>query len=216
MNLINYLKGLFKPKFQGVKYPVKYAFTSGGTDYYELDDVFNLPYKRGLKAFSVYEELRMKCDKEYLVAFTEAIDNVFAQTKFGMKEAMYIQKINAQMKERLKYALPEDLCYKLAAVVFFDKTESPLVYDADYCAQKIAHWKKHSANDFFLQLPVVKLIPFLNESDANFQTYFQVTEELNKAHLEAISTRLSGEQKQQLKKSALTSSVKESHANSPT
>jgi hypothetical protein len=150
----------------------------------------------------------MKCDKEYLEAFTQAIDKTFAQDKFLMQDALYIQKINNQLKERLKYALPEELCYKLAAIVFFDKNESPLVYDAEYCTKKIEHWKNNKADGFFLQQPVKELIPFLKESDDNFQTYFQVTEELNKAHLETISTKLSGEQKEQLKKSVLHTSVK--------
>jgi hypothetical protein len=67
-----------------------------------------------------------------------------------------------------------DLIYKLASVVFFDKSESPTHYEHGYNQKKIEHWKKKaSMYDFFLQMPVQQLVPFLKQSEGDTHTYLQ-------------------------------------------
>jgi hypothetical protein len=179
-----------------VKHQIKYAFTVGGIDYYEMDDLFNMPYKRALKAFSVYEELRMRCTYEYLKAHCQAIDNILNATKFNVNNLVELKRLNNQLRERLEFVVPEDIGYKLASVVFFDDAESPIDYDAAYAQKKIAHWKKHMRSaDFFLQTPLQRLIPFLKEREENLEMYFKVAEELTKMHLESIFSNLSEQQK---------------------
>lgn len=190
-------------KFPKTENRVIYAFTVGGRDYYQMDDVFNLPYKRGISAISVYEEANMKCTREYLKAHAEACEKLMSGNKFGMKEALELQKLNMQLKQRLNWIVDTEIVYKLAAVVFFDENESPEKLDWNYCRQKIEFWKQHEGvADFFLHQPVQKLIPFLQESDVNVEAYSQVTSEITKTHWDNIFKMLSGGQKKKWKSSS--------------
>ncbi|HMX02956.1 MAG TPA: hypothetical protein PJ995_21645 [Cyclobacteriaceae bacterium] len=178
---------------------VSVAFVSGGREYFSLDTIYNLPYQRGLAAVRVYEEMKMKCDYDFLKAHCEAVNNIFTESKkLGFEEMTKIKRLNDYLIERLNIAVDPDMMYKLAAVVFFDKTESPFIYDSEYAKKKIAHWKKHDdVNDFFLQQPLQKLIPFLRSPEINLQTYSEVMEKLNRIHWEEVLHLLSLKQKQQ-------------------
>lgn len=185
--------------FTDTAHRVKFAFSIGGVDYYEMDDLFNIPYKRGLAAMSVYEELRMKCSYEYIKAHADAMDNILTAPKFNMTSAMQMKKLNDQLKERLTWITDLDLAYKLAAVVFFDTTEKPELYEPKYAAEKIALWKKHEGvGDFFLREPLQRLVPFLKDAELNLKVYSEVISELNKVHLENIYSKLSPLQKEAL------------------
>lgn len=191
-------KRLTKIYFPDVRFQVKYAFTCGGVDYFEMDDIFNLPYQRGLAAMSVYEELRMKCGYEFLKAHCEAVNNILSAPKFNLASALQLKKLNDQIRERLTWITDVDLAYKLAAVVYFDKNEKPQAYDAKYCFDKIQRWKKaEGAQDFFLRHPLQKLIPFLKDADLNMQIYSEVMQTMTGQHWENIFSSLSEEQKKQ-------------------
>ena len=77
-------------------------------------------------------------------------------------------------------------------VMYFDKSEHPANYDFAYNEQKIERWKKYGKPDidFFLQMPLVDLMPFLTERAENLRIYSAVVEELNQVHLENLSTIL--------------------------
>ncbi len=199
MNLIKSISSYFqkKPKdfipFKDSKYIIKYAFTIGGIDYYCFDDTFNLPYERGLKAISFYEESRMKCSLEYLKLHTEAIDNILNSKSIKIYD---IKKLNDQLAERLKFVVDIDLLYKLASVIFFDKNEIPTTYEFKYNVEKIEHWKKHKdIGDFFLQMPIVRLIPFLKESNQISQDYAEALRKINRHHLDNIYSHISNKEK---------------------
>lgn len=171
---------------------IKEAFTCGGITYYAYDDIFNVPYERALVALNFYEEVRMRTNKEFLLLHVKAVEDILNDPKkIKMGE---IALLNRQLKERLEWIIEADLVYKLASVIFFDKNESSTTYDYKYCNEKIKHWKKHSEmNAFFLQMPVQKLIPFLQDCDIDFQRYSQVVAKMSSAHLENITTNLSEE-----------------------
>lgn len=184
--------------FSGTKHVIKHAFTSGNIDYFEFDTLANLPWRRGLKFLSVYNELDMKCDRFYLTKHVEAVDNILTGGKrVGFDEMVKINQLNKQLKERLEMVYHEDLVYKVASVVFFDANENPDDWEWKYAMEKIERWKKaEGVNDFFLHEPIQRLMPFLNVSGMSLQQYSEVQKEIDTAHLENIFTSLSASQRQ--------------------
>lgn len=190
-----FLKKIFKrkPKFKLQNdHIIKEAFTCGGVTYFQFDDIFNVPFERALTALDFYEELRMRTSRDLLLLHIVAVDDAL-----NKGELTTVAKLNQQLKERLEWIIEPDLLYKLASVVFFDKNESPYIYDYKYGQEKIKNWKKESnVNAFFLQMPLIKLVPFLQDCEIDFQAYSIMVKKITKAHLENISTNLSSEKKQ--------------------
>jgi hypothetical protein len=199
-----FFKPFFKRKpsslFPLSKHVIKPAFTVGGIDYYEFDTTANLPWKRGLKFLSIYNELDMRCDRFYLTKHVEAVENIFTVSKrVGFDEMMKVRQLNSQLKERLDLIFHEDLVYKVASVVFFDASENPEDWEWKYAMKKIEHWKKHEGvQDFFLHAPMQRLIPFLGDVSNSFPFYSGVAGKIDKVHLEHIYTNLSENQKERL------------------
>lgn len=185
------LKGKFSQPFPKTKHVIKPAFESGGIQYFEFDTTANLPWKRGLKFISIYQELEMKCDKFYLEKHCEAMDALFSKKQIGLDEIIQMRNYNAVLKERLKWVYNEDLIYKVCSVVFFDANENPDDWEWKYAAEKIERWKKEGVNSFFLHEPIQRLIPFLSSSNFNFESYSEAQHSLDKAQLENIYMNLS-------------------------
>lgn len=102
-----------------------------------------------------------------------------------------VNELNGILKDRLTLTADLDLCYRLAAIVYFDKTEKPEVYEPEYAAKKIERWKKdQSVADFFSQKPLKELIPYLTNAVGNFDMFFQLNMQLNQLHNDL--TRLIG------------------------
>jgi len=171
---------------QREKYRVEYAFTSGGVKYYRFADVTNLPFQRGRAALNAYNEVEMRCSRETLLRFTEAVDKVLHQQTI---DVFRIKNLNDVLKDRLMLTADLDLCYRLAACVFFDGTEKPEIYEEGYAAKKIERWKKdQTATDFFLQKPVMELMPFLQNVAGNADAYIRLQTELNLLHEQMIQS----------------------------
>ena len=186
MNFIDKLKLRFA-SVPTSKYRIKKAFVCGGVEYYQFDDVFNLPYQRGLTAITFFREMQMNCDRDFLMSFCEAKANIgqkiidsmsVKNNKLDLNKTIALLNQSAQLdinlKERVAMITDADLIYKLASVVFFDKSESPTHYEHGYNQKKIEFWKKNaSMYDFFLQMPVQELVPFLKQSAGDTQQYLQ-------------------------------------------
>jgi hypothetical protein len=176
--------------FPNSKYVIEYAFTSGGVKYYTMNDVFNLPYQRGLEAIHAYEELTMKCDVEYLRKHNELVHEILNGNKITMVEWNRLNQINDQLRQRLDWVVLPDHLYRLASVVFFDLSEKPETYEIGYAREKIERWKRADDIDaFFLRQPVLKLIPFLADFEGSFATYSQVVNVINEKHLSNLSLK---------------------------
>lgn len=192
---MSWFKKIFKrkPKFKLQNdHIIKEAFTCGGVVYYQFDDIFNVPFERALTALDFYEELRMRTSRDLLLLHVTAVDEQLNKGKLTE-----VAKLNQQLKERLEWIIEPDLLYKLASVVFFDDKESPYIYDYKYGQDKIKNWKKESEmNAFFLQTPLIKLVPFLQDCEIDFRAYSKMVEKMNLVHLESISSSLSNERKQ--------------------
>lgn len=173
-----------KRRQQKQKYRIEYAFTCGGTKYYRFADITNLPYERGLMALQTYNEVDMRCSRQFLLHYADTIDQLLHQPQIDIFK---INQLNQLLKQRLTLIADTDLLYRLAAVCFFDKTENPAVYEPDYAEKKIAKWRKDKGvHDFFTQMPLLELMPFLQNVDTDLDTYSAMCDELNKIHLECL------------------------------
>lgn len=173
-----------KRRAQKEKYRIEYAFTCGGTKYYRFADITNLPYERGLMAIYAFNEYEMRCDREFLVKYAAKIDEVLHKQSIDI---FTINKANEVLKQRLQMPTNVDLLYKLASVVFFDKTENPAVYEPEYAEKKIAKWRKDKGvTAFFSQQPLRELIPPLENADTDLDTFSQIQKELDLIHSECI------------------------------
>ncbi len=179
-----------KQKFDKAKHPISFAFECGGIKYYQFDDPLNTPYKRGFTALTFYREMRMHCTLEFLTKHVAAIEKIISNPA-----SIHIGKIailTNQLKERLEFVFEPETAYKFASVVYFDESEDPTLYDFKQGQKKIAHWKKHaSVHDFFLQQPLIRLIPFLMDFDGDLNSYSNTVELIKKYHLEKVSEVLS-------------------------
>lgn len=179
-----------KRRAQKEKYRIEYAFTCGGTKYYRFADITNLPYERGLMAMHVYNEVDMRCSRDFLVRYADAADKLLHEQKIDIFK---IEQLNQVLKQRLTMTTDVDLLYKLASVCFFDKTENPAVYEPAYAEKKIAKWRKDKGvRDFFTQKPLLELMPFLQSADTDLDTYSAMCDELNRIHSECLRLASSG------------------------
>jgi hypothetical protein len=193
MNFFRSLRQLFrrKPKFRQFNQDMAVeAFRHGGKVYYHFMDSFKIPAGRAICALAIYEELRMRCNQEYLLKHCKAMEIVLSDPK--RINIQVIAVMNKNLRERLDLAPFPDHIYKLASVTFFDETESPYSYDFQYNQKKIDAWKKDPEMlDFFLRQQFNDLIPFGNTSKETAQTYFQVASQIDNLHLQTIQEQLS-------------------------
>lgn len=201
MNLKPEIKEGINPKqyFPDAKHIITYAFTIGERHYFRFDDPLNTPYDRALKCLVYYRELDMNVDRKFLEAHTQAFDNVFSGSKMTTKDLVKLVDLNTQLKQRLQLPKEPDLMYKLAAVVFFDQFENPAVYEFGYGEKKIKFWKKNtSLTDFFLQKPLLELIPYLQYAGENLSQFSQMAQRATLQHSANLLPLLSDVQKMTL------------------
>ena len=175
---------LDKRREQKEKYRIEYAFTCSGTKYYRFADITNLPYERGLMALVAYNELDMRCSRDFLICYQGAIDDILHQQKIDIFK---IQQLNELLKQRLQMPTDVDLLYKLASICFFDKSENPAVYEPAYAEKKIAKWRKDKGvRDFFMQTPLLELMPFLKSVNTDLDTFSELQKEIKMIHSECL------------------------------
>lgn len=185
MNLFKRKKDI-KVLFPQTEAVIEEAFEVGGVMYYRFADINNLEYRRGLMAFAVYNELDMRCSRNFLMKHVDAVDTILKSNEIDIYK---IKALNNQLKVRLSMTSDIELMYKLASVVYFDENENPANYDQEYCAKKIEHWKRHTGvADFFLTLPLVELMPFSQTIEGDLDTYSELNRQLNEIHLALIQS----------------------------
>ena len=185
----------FKKKFQPYlvdgKFKIVQAFDHNGTKYLMFENPVEVPTARMLAAQGVYVEMELRCDKEYLELHCKAMDKLLNENKKGIN-VTYIAQLNQNLRERLNLMPLPDFVFKLASVIFFDETESPVSYDWAYNEKKIAKWKKDpELLDFFLSRLATELIPSLRSVGKDSHMYFQVAEKIDKIHRDNLTKALS-------------------------
>lgn len=197
-----------KEFFPDAKHIIMYAFTLGDRHYFRFDDPLNTPYDRALKCMVYFKELEMNCDRDFLVAHTQAFDNVFSAAKMTTKDLVTLVDLNNQLRSRLELPKEPELMYKLASVVFFDQHENPCVYEFKYGNSKIKFWKKNALlTDFFLQRPIMELIPYLQYAGENLEQFSQMTVKVTQAHSDKLLHLLSDIQRMTLRSRSVLSPV---------
>jgi len=177
-----------KPKLD---HPVEKVFTIEGVNYYQFKDISKIPCMRAFVKADVFAELDMRCTRDYLIQHTKATHKLLNNSK--QINITQIAQLNQQLKERLEMIYEVDIIYKIASVVFFDKTENPYEYDDLYAKEKIERFKSYalSHDGFFFETLFKSLIPTKSLSDKDLQTYMSVGKMMTQKHLENISTILS-------------------------
>lgn len=191
--MLKFLRRSPKNIFPEQKHVVELAFKVAGQEYFCFADPFNAPYERALTAIVFYREVSMNCDYSLLQKHTDAVNELLMSSRI---DVFKIKTLNDLLTQRIKLPKDPELIYKLASVVYFDKNESPEVYDFEYGKKKIAFWKQHaSLKDFFLQQPLIELIPYLKHADQNIENYSLIAEQFSKIHSDTLSDILSGKPK---------------------
>lgn len=192
MRIFHKLRRIFKKRFRTYllenKYKVIPAFEYGGVRYYMFDQQTEVPTGRQFAALTIYNEMDMRCSRDYLEQHCRAMEKIISDPK--KIHIGYIAQLNMNLKERLGLMAMPEFIYKLASVVFFDDTESPYRYDEKYNEKKIASWKQNpDMLDFFLKTPLYELVPSLNSQAKISKTFLEITEkaaEIHRKHLTAI------------------------------
>lgn len=159
--------------------PIKEAFVSGGVTYYMFEDIFSLPCQRAFEATTYYEELKSGISSEYLKLHIQAMDVLVNNSKeINLSQIILLQ---ARLKERSDFVIDADIVFKLASVLYFDKSENPYAYDMKYNHRKIVSWKKdNDVADFFLSTPIRTLLPFTDMLEHDLNSYLKVAKKMKK------------------------------------
>lgn len=168
------------------------AFKFGGVQYYQFYDFFSAPSERTFSAISFFEEMRMRCTREFLLAHLKAREAIMSDTK-GI-DISKMSKMDTQLAERLEWIIEPYTFLKFCSVVYFDKHENPFKYNHKYNVKKIQKWKDAGV-DFFLLPATRNLLPFMNLSEKDLQVYLMTVEKMTQAHLDTISMMLSEKDK---------------------
>ena len=168
------------------------AFALGGVQYYEVPGFFNYPQERAMAARDVLMEVDARVTREYLRDHLEAKKKLYATNPLNLLEMM---KMDTELEQRINWIASPDAIYKLAAIVYFDKNESPLKVNWKYINEvKIPLWKKYGVASFFLQKPIRKFIPYSEllesgawKSEEDLVTYIKTAIEMEKIQKENLS-----------------------------
>ncbi len=170
-------------------HPTEFLFEIEGIKYFRFKDMSKTCCLRSFAAQDVYNELSMRCTREYLEKHTQAMDKIFEGKSINVQS---IAQLNLQLKERLENIYETEIVYKIASVVIFDKTENPYDYDIAYGKEKILRFKKKANKEpFFITRLFKTLIGSPDMSDKDLLTCMTVGEKITQEHLAVISTMLS-------------------------
>ena len=165
---------------EGVSIEPKFALLNeDGTvfkTYYQFRDAMKTFAVRGMMALQVYEEWQNRMTNERLKVLFAAIKDECNQNP--VKLANIIDLVT-KGQERIEWVMPTtELIQRMACVSYFDNTESPYEYDASYQIQKLALWRKYEVSDFFIGCSLCYLLPFPTISEADFESYQRVLNQL--------------------------------------
>lgn len=186
-----------KEIFPGTRDGIVYAFSIQKDDgeiipYYEFEDFNDVPCERGFQCLAFYNELAMRCTRDYLRAFSDALDNTLNSKNIKLTDVF---KLNMQLKERLEMLHEPEIAYKLCSVVFFDGSENPYRFNYKHSLIKADLFKKAPIEDFFFQKPVVKLLPYISTWSNDLQEYSSLMNQITEKQIQDISMMLSATDK---------------------
>lgn len=160
---------------------IEWVFNDGVEDYYQLKDTFNTYSQRAFSAFGVYQEWAQRTTAEVLIQFIDKMKEIINKQEIRLME---LADVINKLEERTKWPIPtEDIILKMATITYFDRNESPYVYDDAYGREKIKRWKlKKKISPFSLFNHLKELIPSPNISEQDFWLCQMVMEEMEKLY----------------------------------
>jgi hypothetical protein len=165
---------------------IKKAFVHDGIEFFMFDDITKMPTCRGLYALDIYDEFAMRCTRDFLTRHCDAIDAVLNNDKHKI-DLVKLAVLYKNLKERLTLLPLPDHIFRLASVVFFDKSENPYTFDRKYADEKVVRWKRDPDSlAFFLSTPLTDLIPFLDLQHLDLHTYSAIIHQVNQLHLDEV------------------------------
>lgn len=190
IRILKALKSIFKRPFRSYllenKYRIIPAFELHGKRYFMFAELQECPMGRHDSAMTIFLELEMRMDKEYIEMHTKAVDKILSNPK--KIDIGLLAQLNYNMKDRIGLMVTPHFIYKLASVVYFDESESPYMYDFEYNEKKIAAWKEDGRTlDFFLRTPLLDMIPFIKPQQNVSETYLAVAEMVEKTHRKLLT-----------------------------
>lgn len=172
--------------------PIEKSFQINGVNYYKYKDISKVKNQRALTVNDFYNELSMRCTRDFLIKHCEASNKILNSTSIDIYK---LKTLVMQLEERLDMIYETDLIYKIASVVFFTKDENYLDYDDLLGREKIALFKAQDKEDknmgFFFGTLFKNLIGSTDMSDKDLQIYMTVGQQITQEHLKTISTILS-------------------------
>jgi hypothetical protein len=185
-----------------VGHHIECKFICNGIPFFHFTDAFNIPCEKAMDALRIYQEFKNRIDEVFLKAHCKAKDNLYAKNPINVFD---MKKLDDQLKERLEMALPPSrIIENMASVYYFDESENPYKFDQAYGKKKVEMWKAADKEgkitdtsgqveplDFFLSMPISKLIPSFDLSNIDFQSYLKIADMMDLIHLKEIFTNLS-------------------------
>ncbi len=172
---------------------VDYSFSIGQHNFFCFSDFNSTPMDRAFHALTHFNELDMRCDRDFLTAHSTAVTNLINDIK--SIKLTEIVKLNLQLQERLEFLFEPDIAYKLCSVVFFDQTENPHRYEYKKALEKAKLFREVPIDDFFLSKPIGRFVNLTSLSISDFQPYCEVIMKMTRKQLDFISTMLSEQDK---------------------
>lgn len=168
---------------------IEFAFRSGGMDYYCFKGSgFSMYWERYAAAMDMIDA----CEQHRITAQEFDIFQDTLDTYLNKGELVMAAQLNGNLRAIRQYCYSVPLLYNLAAVWYFDKTESPYSLDREYCEEKIDRWMKDKATlAFFLKTRIRDYIPFPDITEANFLNFTKQSTETQLAIYERHLSNLS-------------------------
>jgi len=208
--MIQVIKNLFayRKQFRLIEgHQVIEAFKIDGIQYYEFQDIYDIPCGRAFAIRDILEELSMRTTRPFLQAHVTAVQNILSNPKtINIPE---LAKLNQQLQERLDLIIDTEIVYKLASIYYFDDSEKPYEHSFKYGIEKINKWKRKDDMDFFMLEPIKKLANLTVLLPEDLQVYSMVAQKMTNKQLDNIFTHLSESDKKKDFAQTLTSQMEQ-------
>lgn len=143
---------------------VEATFVMNGKTFYKFVNPEKCYVSRAVVAQNLWDFANLKISQPEL---NEVMDGICAAINRQDGGRAYV--LAASVKERSQWVFDPEACYAVAACIYFDAEENLVQYDPIYAEKKIAFWKEHGDNDFFLQKILRVMYPSLMLSSKDFQ-----------------------------------------------
>lgn len=151
---------------------VELAFKCGNVEYYRFIDDSQMPVGRYKYIYEALKEADMRMTRELMLGFIGVMKEELEGGKNGKAVSLgNLWRILLNMESRAILAFEPASIERLAAVVYFTKSENLKTYDRKHGAEKIAYWKKHDFVGFFLTKPILELYGLKGISESSLRDY---------------------------------------------